>query len=49
MNNKNKIEQTAKMLLNLELEDFIAVENVIDRMINSKNEKSKVKHETKIQ
>ena len=42
MNYENKIEETARMLLNLDFKDFVAVENVIDRMINSKKEKQHV-------
>ena len=42
MNYENKIEETARMLLNLDFNDFVAVENVIDRMINSKKEKQHV-------
>ena len=42
MNYENKIEETARMLLNLDFKDFVAVDNVIDRMINSKKEKQHV-------
>ena len=42
MNYENKIEETARMLLNLDFKDVVAVENVIDRMINSKKEKQHV-------
>ena len=31
-----------KELINLDFKDFVAVENVIDRMINSKKEKQHV-------
>lgn len=45
MNYENKIEQTAKMFIDLELEDFLIVETFINR-ITMKREQI-VEHETR--
>lgn len=38
MSYKDKIEEAAKMFVTLELEDFMAVENVIDRILKNKKD-----------
>lgn len=45
MEYENKIEQAAKMFINLDLEDFIVVESVINRIIKTKE--SSVEHGTR--
>lgn len=47
MNYENKIEQTAKEMISLEREDFMAVDNIINKIIISKKNKEAVQHGTR--